>query len=45
MKRLIFLCVLFGLAISLFGQNPTPTCYRVYLSDKNNSPYSINNPL
>ena len=45
MKRLICLCVLFGLAISLFGQNPTPTCYRVYLSDKNNSPYSINNPL
>ncbi|MBO4488844.1 MAG: S8 family peptidase [Bacteroidales bacterium] len=44
MKRLIFLCLLFGLAISLFGQNPAPTSYRVYLSDKNNSPYSINNP-
>ena len=44
MKKLTLICFLLGLAVSLFGQNPTPTCYRVYLSDKNNSPYSISNP-
>ena len=44
MKRLSLILFVFGLTISLFGQNPSPTCYRVYLSDKNNSPYSINNP-
>ena len=43
MKRLSLIWFVLGLAVSLFGQ--TPTCYRVYLSDKNNSPYSINNPL
>ena len=44
MKRLLLILFVFGLVVSLFGQNPSPTCYRVYLSDKNNSPYSINNP-
>ena len=44
MKRLSLILFVFGLVVSLFGQNPSPTCYRVYLSDKNNSPYSINNP-
>ncbi len=44
MKKLTLICFLLGLAVSLFGQNPSPTCYRVYLSDKNNSPYSISNP-
>jgi subtilisin family serine protease len=44
MKHLTLFCFLLGLAVSLFGQSPSPTCYRVYLSDKNNSPYSINNP-
>ena len=44
MKQLTLLWFLLGLAVSLFGQNPSPTCYRVYLSDKNNSPYSISNP-
>ena len=44
MKRLSLILFVFGLTVSLFGQNPSPTCYRVYLSDKNNSPYSINNP-
>ena len=42
MKRLSLIWFVLGLAVSLFGQ--TPTCYRVYLSDKNNSPYSIDNP-
>ena len=44
MKRLSLILFVFGLVVSLFGQNPSPTCYRVYLSDKNNSPYSISNP-
>ncbi|MBQ2514581.1 MAG: serine protease, partial [Bacteroidales bacterium] len=44
MKKLTLFCFLLALAVSLFGQSPSPTCYRVYLSDKNNSPYSINNP-
>ena len=44
MKQLTLLWFLLGLAISLLGQNPSPTCYRVYLSDKNNTPYSISNP-
>ena len=42
MKRLSLIWFVLGLAVSLFGQ--APTCYRVYLSDKNNTPYSINNP-
>lgn len=42
MKRLSLIWFVLGLAVSLFGQ--TPTCYRVYLSDKNNTPYSIYNP-
>ncbi|MBO7586687.1 MAG: serine protease, partial [Bacteroidales bacterium] len=45
MKPLSLLLLFFGLSVALFGQNPSPTCYRIYLSDKNNSPYSINNPL
>ena len=45
MKRLSLLLFVFGLSVVLFGQNPNPTCYRIYLSDKNNSPYTINNPL
>jgi len=44
MKQLTLLWLLLVLTVSLFGQNPTPNCYRVYLSDKNNSPYSIDNP-
>ena len=44
MKRLSLILFVFGLVVSLCGQNPSPTCYRVYLSDKNNSPYSISNP-
>lgn len=42
MKRLSLIWFVLGLAVSLCGQ--TPTCYRVYLSDKSNTPYSINNP-
>lgn len=41
-KKLFFLLLWFGLSVSLYAQNPT--CYRIYLSDKNNSPYSIDNP-
>ncbi len=44
MKHLTLFCFLLGLAVSLFGQNPNPNCYRIYLSDKNNSPYTINTP-
>lgn len=43
MKHLFLICFVLGLTISLYGQNPN--CYRIYLSDKNNSPYSINNPI
>ena len=42
MKHLSLLCVILGLLVSLHAQ--TPNCYRIYLSDKNNNPYSINNP-
>ena len=43
MKKLLFLFLWFGISASVCAQNPT--CYRIYLSDKNNSPYSIDNPL
>lgn len=42
MKKLILLCVLLGSLVA-FAQE-SPTCYRISLSDKNNSPYSIDNP-
>ena len=42
MKQLFFLFLWFGMATALCAQNPT--CYRIYLSDKNNTPYSIDNP-
>lgn len=42
MRCFLTLCVLWiGLAVNA---QVTPTCYRISLSDKNNSPYSINNP-
>ena len=43
MKKLLFLILWFGIFAAVYAQNPT--CYRIYLSDKNNSPYSIDNPL
>ena len=43
LKKLHFLLLCFGLSIAVYAQNPT--CYRIYLSDKNNTPYSIDNPL
>ena len=43
MKRLILLCVLLG-SLMVNAQIAPTTCYRIYLSDKNNSPYSIDNP-
>jgi len=41
----LFLIVIFcfSFCVEAFAQLPT-TCYRVSLSDKNNSPYSIDNP-
>ena len=42
MKRIYFSLLWFGMLSALYAQNPT--CYRIYLSDKNNSPYSIENP-
>ena len=42
MKQIFFLFLWFGMATALCAQNPT--CYRIYLSDKNNTPYSIDNP-
>lgn len=42
MKHLSLFCTVMGLFVSLHAQ--TPNCYRIYLSDKNNNPYSINNP-
>ena len=42
-KKLHFLLLWFGLSATIYAQNPT--CYRIYLSDKNNTPYSIENPL
>ncbi|MCR4680589.1 MAG: S8 family peptidase [Bacteroidales bacterium] len=43
MKRITLLMVLMAFGIILSAQI-TPTCYRLSLSDKNNSPYSINDP-
>lgn len=43
MKRLILLCVLLG-SLLVNAQIAPTTCYRISLSDKNNSPYSIDNP-
>lgn len=41
-KKLYFLILCCGMSFAIFAQNPT--CYRIYLSDKNNSPYSIESP-
>jgi len=42
MKRICLIIFMFAAALMVFAQSPT--CYRIYLSDKNNTPYSINNP-
>lgn len=42
MKRLFIVTILFS--ITLLGAAQDPNCYRVYLSNKNNSPFSINTP-
>lgn len=42
MKHFSLLWLFLGLSVALFAQSPT--CFRIYLSDKNNSPYSIQNP-
>ncbi len=41
-KRLFLICFVLVLTFSLYGQNPN--CYRVHLSDKNNSPYTVEDP-
>lgn len=42
MKRFLLVLAFFSFGFSIIGQ--TANCYRVYLNNKNNSPYSINNP-
>lgn len=42
MKRIFLIIFMFAVSFTVFAQSPT--CYRIYLSDKNNTPYSINNP-
>lgn len=42
-KTLLLLLAVFCLAAPLTAQTPA-TCYRLTLSDKNNSPYTISNP-
>ena len=42
MKHFSLLWLFLGLSVALFAQSPS--CYRIYLSDKNNTPYSIDNP-
>ena len=37
----LLLCLLFA---GILAAQPSPTCYRLTLSDKNNSPYTISNP-
>ena len=37
----MLLCLLFA---GILAAQPSPTCYRLTLSDKNNSPYTISNP-
>ena len=41
-KRIHLLLLWLGMVAAVSAQNPT--CYRIYLSDKANSPYSIDNP-
>lgn len=43
MKKHI-LALLFVSVCTLLAAQPSPNCYRLYLSDKNNNPYSIDNP-
>ena len=42
MRKVSILILLIGIFIDLIAQ--TPTCYRVYLHDKTNTPYSITQP-
>jgi subtilisin family serine protease len=43
MKKIYLLFMWLGMVAAVSAQNPT--CYRIYLSDKSNSPYSVDNPL
>ncbi len=43
MKKHILVVLFAGLCALLTAQ-PTPNCYRLYLADKNNNPYSIDSP-
>jgi subtilisin family serine protease len=42
MKKIHLLLLWLGMIAAVSAQNPT--CYRIYLSDKANSPYSVDNP-
>ena len=42
MKKIHLLLLCLGMVAAVSAQNPT--CYRIYLSDKANTPYSISNP-
>lgn len=42
MKHIGLFVFMLAAAISVFAQSPT--CYRIYLSDKGNTPYTIDNP-
>jgi hypothetical protein len=42
MKRIFLIIFMFAVSFTVLAQSPT--CYRIYLSDKQNTPYSINNP-
>lgn len=42
MRKVFILILLIGICVDLLAQ--TPTCYRVYLHDKADSPYSITQP-
>lgn len=42
MKRIFLIIFMFAVSFTMFAQ--IPTCYRIYLSDKQNTPYSIDNP-
>ena len=44
MKRAALVLVIFILSLSMFGQKVAPDTYLIKFKDKNNSPYSIENP-
>ena len=43
MKKILIVFIFSIVSLSIFSQS-NANCFRIYLADKNNSPYSINNP-